>query len=267
MSLLTALELRPAIALPLAAEPVIKLDDLSVRYRAPEERLATFKEYAIRRLQRPLRFTDFYALDGLSLEVCRGEIFGIIGRNGAGKSTLLKVVSRVLAPSSGRVRIRGRVSPLLELGAGFHPELSGRENIFLNGTLLGHSHREIDARLEDILDFAELGRFIDAQLRTYSSGMVARLGFAVATAWQPEILILDEVLAVGDEAFRSKCAARMESFRLAGTTVLLATHDMTTVLSMCSRALWLEQGRPMSLGPAPRVIEDYQQAVAAPGLA
>jgi len=261
MSLLTALDLHTDLRLPQPAEPVIiNLENVSVRYRAPEERLATFKEYAIRRLQRPVRFTDFYALDGLNLEICRGEIFGIIGPNGAGKSTLLKVIARVLAPTTGRVRIRGRVSPLLELGAGFHPELSGRENIFLNGTLLGHSHREIVNRMEDILEFAELGRFIDAQLRTYSSGMVARLGFAVATAWQPEILILDEVLAVGDEQFRSKCAARMEHFRAAGTTVLLATHDMSTVLSMCSRALWLQGGRGLSLGPAPRVIEEYQQA-------
>ncbi len=260
MSSLTARDLHARLATAVEPEPVVRLDHVSVRYRAPEERLGSFKEYAIRKLRRPVHYTDFYALDRVSMQVCPGETFAIIGRNGAGKSTLLKVISRVVSPTAGRLRIRGRVSPLLELGAGFHPELTGRENIFLNGTLLGHSHREIDARFEDILDFAELGRFIDGPLRTYSSGMVARLGFAVATAWQPEILLLDEVLAVGDDRFRSKCQARMASFRLAGTTTLLVTHDMDAVLNMCSRALWLEGGRAVMIGPAPSVVEEYQRS-------
>ncbi len=260
MNSLTASELQTERAAPISAAAMIRLENVSVRYRAPQERVATFKEYAIRRLQRQVRFADFYALSGLNLDVGRGEIFGIIGRNGAGKSTLLKVVSRVIVPTEGRVRIRGRVSPLLELGAGFHPELTGRENVFLNGTLLGHSSREIEARMEDILDFAELGGFIDAPLRTYSSGMVARLGFAVATAWEPEILILDEVLAVGDEAFRLKCQARMAAFRSRGTTTLLVTHDMTTVLSLCERAAWLDHGKLVSLGSARKVVEDYRAA-------
>jgi ABC-type polysaccharide/polyol phosphate transport system ATPase subunit len=260
MNSLTASELQTERKAPISAAAMICLENVSVRYRAPQERVATFKEYAIRRLQRQVRFADFYALSGLNLDVNRGEIFGIIGRNGAGKSTLLKVVSRVIVPTEGRVRIRGRVSPLLELGAGFHPELTGRENVYLNGTLLGHSSREIEARLEDILDFAELGGFIDAPLRTYSSGMVARLGFAVATAWEPEILILDEVLAVGDEAFRLKCQARMDAFRFKGTTTLLVTHDMTTVLSLCERAAWLDHGKIVSLGSAHKVVEDYRAA-------
>jgi ABC-2 type transport system ATP-binding protein/lipopolysaccharide transport system ATP-binding protein len=256
--------LRLDLAPQVDSQPVVWLERVGVRYRAPEERLSTFKEYAIRRLLRPPRYSDFYALQDVSMQVHRGEVFGIIGRNGAGKSTLLKVVSRVLAPSQGRVRVRGRVAPLLELGAGFHPELTGRENVFLNGTLLGHAHREIEARMDDILQFAELGRFVDAALRTYSSGMVARLGFSVATAWQPEILILDEVLAVGDEAFRAKCAMRMENFRLGGTTILLVTHDMGTVLSMCQRALWLERGRVVSTGPAASVVEVYRRSSPTP---
>ncbi len=260
MSSLTARDLHAHLATMVEPEPVVMLDHVSVRYSAPEERLGSFKEYAIRKLRRPVRYTDFYALDDVSMHVCQGETFGIIGLNGAGKSTLLKVISRVVSPTTGRLRLRGRVSPLLELGAGFHPELTGRENIFLNGTLLGHSHRDIDARLEDILDFAELGRFIDGPLRTYSSGMVARLGFAVATAWQPEILLLDEILAVGDEQFRSKCQARMECFRRAGTTTLLVTHDMNTVVSLCSRALWLEGGHVRSFGPAAGVVEEYQRS-------
>ena len=260
MNSLIVPDLRIRVASEVNAEPVVSLENISVRYRAPEERLGTFKEYAIRRLQRPVRFTDFYALDRVTMQVGRGEVFGIIGRNGAGKSTLLKVISRVVSPSAGRLRLHGRVSPLLELGAGFHPELTGRENIFLNGTLLGHSHREIEARVEAILDFAELGRFIEAPLRTYSSGMVARLGFAVATAWQPEILLLDEVLAVGDDHFRAKCRARMDTFHTGGTTTLLVTHDMGTLLEMCSRAVWLERGRVAAVGPAASVVEKYLQS-------
>lgn len=231
-----------------------------MRYYAPEEPVGTFKEYAIRRLQQRVRFKEFYALNHINLDVRPGEVFGIIGRNGAGKSTLLKVVSRVLFPTGGRVYVRGRVSPLLELGAGFHPELTGRENVFLNGTLLGHSIRDLEAHMEAILEFAELGGFIDAPLRTYSSGMVARLGFAVATAWRPEILLVDEVLAVGDEAFKGKCQARIEAFRAGGTTTLLVTHEMRTIESLCTRAAWLDRGKIVSLGAASRVVQDYRAA-------
>ena len=251
----------PAVAaLDLAQAVTIRLQGVIVRYQAPQERLGTFKEYAIRRLQRRVVYSDFFALDAIDLEVLRGEIFGIIGRNGAGKSTLLKVVSRVLVPTAGRVYVRGRVSPLLELGAGFHPELTGRENVMLNGTLLGRSSRDLEARMDDIIDFAELDAFIEAPLRTYSSGMVARLGFAVATAWQPEILLVDEVLAVGDEAFKRKCQARMQAFRLAGTTTLMVTHDMAAIETLCTRAAWLERGRIAALGPAAQVIADYRAA-------
>jgi ABC-type polysaccharide/polyol phosphate transport system ATPase subunit len=240
--------------------PVIILNDICVRYRAPEEVFGTFKEYVIQVLKRNVRYKEFNALDHVDLEVHDGEILGVIGRNGAGKSTLLKVVSRVLIPSGGRVRIRGRISPLLELGAGFHPELTGRENIFVNGTLLGHTRREIEARVPEIIDFAELGAFIDSPLRTYSSGMAARLGFSVATAWKPQILILDEVLSVGDEAFRHKCELRMRQFQEQGTTTLLVTHDSTTVETLCSRALWLEHGKVKALGPSAEVVNLYRKS-------
>lgn len=240
--------------------PVIVLDKVSVRYRAPEQTFRTFKEYAIQLLKRNVRFREFMALNQIDLVVKDGEILGIIGRNGAGKSTLLKVISRVLIPTGGRVRIRGRVSPLLELGAGFHPELTGRENIYLNGTLLGHTHRDIDSRLGEIIEFAELGDFIDAPLRTYSSGMVARLGFSVATTWKPEILILDEVLAVGDEAFRHKCQVRMEKYRDHGTTTLLVTHDSNTVETLCSRAVWMDHGQVKAIGPSKEIVELYRQS-------
>jgi len=177
--------------------------------------------------------------------------------NGAGKSTLLKVVARVLNPSSGRLWVDGAVSPLLELGAGFHSELTGRENIFLNAALLGHSRREIKSALPAILSFAEVDSFIDSPLRTYSSGMVARLGFAVATAWRPEILLLDETLAVGDETFRAKCYARMDQFVRDGTTVLLVSHDLAAVHARCNRAAWLEGGKVRLIGAAGEVVAAY----------
>ena len=243
------------------ADPVIRLKNVSVRYRAPQERISTFKEYAILRLARKVNFADFYALKNVNFEVSKGEIFGIIGRNGAGKSTLLKVISRVLVPTEGRLWIRGRVSPLLGLGAGFHPELTGRENIYLNGTLLGHSRREIEEREEEIVEFSELGDFINAPLRSYSSGMIARLGFAVATTWEPEILLLDEVLAVGDEAFRRKCQSRMQSFQNnSGTTILIVSHQMSTIEAICNRAAWIEQGNIRVIGSVDNVIKAYRQA-------
>jgi lipopolysaccharide transport system ATP-binding protein len=240
--------------------PVIILDNISVRYRAPEEIIRTFKEYAIQNIRRNLRFRSFDALKNVNLQVEEGEILGIIGRNGAGKSTLLKVISRVLVPTEGRVRIRGKISPLLELGAGFHPELTGRENIFLNGTLLGHSRRDIESRLAEIVDFAELGAFIDSPLRTYSSGMGARLGFAVATSWLPEILILDEVLSVGDEAFRQKCKNRMQDFQDRGTTTLIVTHDSNMVENLCSRAIWMDHGEIKAIGPANEIVALYRHS-------
>jgi len=240
--------------------PVIILDNICVRYRAPEAKFGTFKEYAIQLLKRNVKFREFNALNNINLQVNEGEILGIIGRNGAGKSTLLKVISRVLIPTEGRVRIRGKVSPLLELGAGFHPELTGLENIFLNGTLLGHTRREIESRLAEIIEFAELSSFIDSPLRTYSSGMVARLGFSVSTTWQPEILILDEILSVGDEAFRNKCKVRMAKYRDAGTTQLLVTHDSSTVETLCARAVWLDHGEIKAIGPANEVVNMYRQS-------
>ena len=242
-----------------STETVIRLDNVSVRYRLPEERIGTFKEYMIRLLQNRMRYNSFLALNGVNINVQKGEIFGIVGRNGAGKSTLLKVISRVLVPTEGRVWIKGRVSPLLELGAGFHPELTGRENVYLNGTLLGHSRREIESHMEEITSFAELGAFIDAPLRTYSSGMVARLGFAVATTWKPEILILDEVLSVGDETFQLKCQERMESFRKDQVTSLLVTHNMTTVEALCNRAALIDHGIVKAVGTPEEIINKYRQ--------
>jgi ABC-type polysaccharide/polyol phosphate transport system ATPase subunit len=238
-------------------DSAIFLNGVSVSYRMPNERVATLKEYMIRLIQGKVRYHSFLALNSVSLAVKKGEIFGILGRNGAGKSTLLKVISRVLIPTQGRVWVNGIVSPLLELGGGFHPELTGMENILLNATLLGHSRKEIKKKIPEILEFAEIGDFIEAPLRTYSSGMIARLGFSVATAWLPDILILDEVLSVGDAAFALKCTERMRSFRKSGATVLLVSHSVDTVRTICQRALLLEHGKILEIGPAKEVSEKY----------
>ncbi len=237
---------------------VIRLDAVSVRYRVPEERFGTFKEYIIRRIQGKVNHRDFWALHDVSLEVMKGEVFGIVGINGAGKSTMLKVISRVLRPTRGRVWIRGNLAPLLELGAAFHHELTGRENVFLNAALLGHSQKDVEEKFQNIIEFADIGSFIDAPLRTYSTGMVARLGFAVATAWEPDILVLDEVLAVGDEAFQAKCHERIHSFRNNGVTVLLVSHNTQVVRSICQRAAWIDHGVIQAIGRPDEIVAQYK---------
>jgi len=239
------------------AEPALRLERVSVRYRVPHERIASLKEFAIRWLRRRVRYRDFWALSEVDLEVGRGEVFGLIGANGAGKSTLLKVVARVLRPTRGRVRVWGRVAPLLELGAGFDMELTGRENVFLNGTILGFSRADLAARFDRIVDYAGLAEFVDAPMRTYSSGMVARLGFAVATDVAPEVLLVDEVLAVGDAEFQRRSVERIEAFRDRGTTILLVTHNLDAVRAMCTRAAWLQRGRVVAVGGAAETVGRY----------
>ena len=242
-----------------SSEQAIHLEEVSVRYRVPSERIGTFKEYMIRFLKRQLQMRTFWALNGVSLEVYRGEVFGLIGNNGAGKSTLLKVVARVLRPTKGRVIVRGRVAPLLELGSGFHPELTGKENIFLNGAMLGFSHREMQEKYDQIVDFSELGEFIAAPIRTYSSGMYARLGFSVATSSDPDVLIVDEILGVGDETFQKKCQVRIETFRQRGAAILLVSHNMTSIQTMCQRAAWLDHGVLKTIGAPEQVIGAYRE--------
>ena len=241
---------------------IIQLENVSVSYRLPSERIGTFKEYAIRTLQRKIKIENFWALTDISLTVKKGEVFGLIGNNGAGKSTMLKVISRVLKPTKGRVKVFGKIAPLLELGAGFHPELSGRENVFLNGALLGYSREEMETVFDDIVEFSELGQFINSPIRTYSSGMYARLGFAVATAHMPEILILDEILSVGDEAFQRKCNIRMKSFQQAGATVLMVSHGLDGLESMCDRIAWIDHGKLRKIGAPQDVIGAYREEMA-----
>ncbi|MBN1537125.1 MAG: ABC transporter ATP-binding protein [Anaerolineales bacterium] len=245
----------------LSPKDVIRLEKASVRYRVPQERIGTFKEYFIRRIQGKVKHRSFWALDEVSFGVQRGEVFGLIGQNGAGKSTLLKLIARVLQPSRGRVLVAGKVAPLLEMGAGFHPELTGRENVYLNGAMLGYTRQDMAKKFNQIVDFAELWDFIDAPMRTYSSGMWARLGFAVATDVEADVLIVDEVLAVGDDAFQRKSAERIEAFKEKGVTILLVTHNMSLVKQICQRAAWLDQGKLIDIGSVEVVVDRYLQSV------
>src|SRR5262249_28517273 len=233
--------------------PVIDLRDVSVSYRVPQERVRTFKEHLIRLLRGRVVIEELHALSHVNLQVRRGEAVGIIGRNGAGKTTLMKVIARVLRPTSGRVTVRGVVAPL-ELGPGFDGELTGRENVFLNGAIMGRSRKEMQRRLADIVGFAELEHFIDAPLRTYSTGMVMRLAFSVATDLQPEILLVDEVLSVGDIEFQQKCVARMEEFLRRGATLVLVSHSPQQVSELCRRAVWIHEGRVVMEGSSADVV-------------
>lgn len=236
---------------------VIGIEHASVRYFVPHEKVSTFKEYAIRFIQHRIQHDEFWAIKDVNLQVRRGEIFGLIGANGAGKSTLLKLVARVLQPVEGRVWVKGRIAPLLAMGAGFHMELSGRENIFLNGTMLGYSERSIRERFDAIVEFAELRDFIEAPMRTYSSGMVARLGFAVATDQMPDILIVDEALAVGDTAFQKKSLDRIREYQKSGTTTLYVSHGMGEIEKTCNRAAWLDHGRLRFVGSPKDAVDLY----------
>ena len=242
----------------------IALERVSKVYRryGYQRRFATLKSALLTgSLVRHLRPDEsFRALDDVSLTVAAGATCGIIGRNGSGKSTLLKLVAGITRPTGGQVRVAGRVSALIELGAGFHPEISGRENVFINGVMLGLSRREIGRRFDEIVEFAELEDFIDAPVKTYSSGMYMRLGFAVAVHVDPEVLLVDEVLAVGDAGFRKKSQAAMTQLLGQGGAVMVASHGLRGMAEMCDRVLWLERGRVRDLGPAEAVIEAYGRA-------
>ena len=240
--------------------PAVLIENVSVRYRVPHEQTKSFKHHAIRWLKRQVVYESFWALRSVSLDVAPGEVFGVIGPNGAGKSTLLKLIARVLRPTEGRVRIFGQLAPLLDSAAGFDPELTGRENIYVYSAVLGHRRAATAARLSSIVEFAGLEQFIDAPIRTYSSGMLARLAFSVATAVTPDILIVDEVLSVGDAEFQSRSSERIETFRRSGGTIIMVSHDMDAVTRMCNRAAWLEHGTLKAAGPAADVVTAYGEA-------
>lgn len=240
-------------------EPAVALTGVTVRYRVAAESIFSLKEYAIRKLRGRMDHGELLALRDVSLAVRPGERVGIIGPNGAGKSTLFRVIARVRRPNEGRVVVRGRVAPLLELGLGFHGELTGRENVILHGTLLGRSRAEMKQRMDRIAEFAELEAFLDTPIRKYSTGMVTRLAFAAATDVDPDVLLVDEALAVGDERFRAKCHARMAGFRDRGKTFLLVSHLLDEVRETCTRAVWLAEGRIERDGPAVEVCDAYRE--------
>jgi len=242
----------------------VRFEGVSKRFTLEHDRPRSFKEAFVARLGRgPSRHETLMALDGVSFHLEHGGTLGLVGPNGTGKSTVLKLVARILEPSAGRVLVDGRVAALLELGAGFHPDLSGRENVFLNGSLMGLGRAEMGSRLERIVDFAELERFIDMPVKHYSSGMYMRLGFATAIHVDPDILLIDEVLAVGDQAFRNKCRDRIADLRKAGVTIVLVSHDSGAIRDLCERALWLEDGRAQAYGPTDDVVEAYYASVVA----
>jgi ABC-2 type transport system ATP-binding protein len=237
----------------------ISVQDVSKRFRLYHERPTSLKERLIK--LRRARAEDFWALREVSFDVAEGESIGLIGANGSGKTTLLKIIGGILRPTSGRVTTSGRIAALLELGAGFHPELTGRENVYLNASILGLSKKETDRRFDDIVDFSELEPFIDNQVKHYSSGMFVRLGFAVAVHVDPEILLIDEVLAVGDERFQRKCIARVRGFQKEGRTIVLVTHAVERVREVCDRAVMLDQGRIRAAGEVRPVLREFRSAL------
>lgn len=237
---------------------MIRLEDVSIRYLITYDRVKSLKEYLVQRIQKKVGHEEFWALQGISLSIQMGEVLGIIGQNGAGKSTLLKVISGIVKPTGGQVQINGTVVPMLELGSGFDFDLTGQENIFLNGAILGYSQPFLEEKYDEICSFSELGRFINTPIRNYSSGMLMRLAFSIATVVNPNILIVDEILAVGDAQFQEKSKARMLELMGGGTTVLFVSHSIEQIREMCDRVLWLEQGKVKMIGEPQAVCDAYE---------
>ena len=238
---------------------VVNVSDVSMRFRLTENRATSMKEFVTRKIRNDLKTQDFWALKHISFEVYKGEVLGIIGRNGSGKSTLLKIISGIMKPTEGVVEVAGRVAPMLELGSGFDMDMSGRENIFLNGAILGYSEEFLKEKYDEIVEFSELGMFIDTPIRNYSSGMLARLAFSVATIVVPEILIVDEILSVGDENFQNKSRAKMMELMGGGTTVLFVSHNLDQIRDMCSRVVWIDGGDQKMVGNAKIVCDEYKK--------
>ena len=240
---------------------IIDVQNVSVCYHMANDRIMTLKEFVVRFLSGKLTYADFWALKQISFQVKKGEVLGIIGKNGAGKSTLLKVISGILKPTEGKVVNYGNIVPMLELGSGFDYDLSGQENIFLNGAILGYTEQFLNEKYEEILEFSELHDFIQMPLRNYSSGMVVRLAFAIASVVTPEILIVDEVLSVGDVQFQEKSRARMKEMMSGGTTVLFVSHMTEQIRQMCNRVIWMQHGSVVAYGPAAEVCNMYEECM------
>lgn len=237
----------------------ISIKNVTMEFNMVNDKVNSLKEYFVKVIKKQLRYTKFTALEDISFDIKKGEVWGIVGLNGAGKSTLLKVVSGILKPTCGEVKINGNISPLIELGSGFDMELTARENVYLNGYVLGYTKQYIDEKFEEIIDFAELNDFLNVPIKNFSSGMVARLGFSIATTVNPDILIVDEILSVGDYKFQAKCEERIAKMMSGGTTVIIVSHSMEQIKKLCDHVLWLEKGKVIMSGETEEVCEEYQQ--------
>lgn len=236
---------------------LIDVNDVGMRFRMPTEKIDNMKEYFIKLIKGKLKYRNFHVLDGINLQVRRGESLALIGRNGAGKSTLLRIIAGIIEPTAGFVRTRGNMAPLLKLGAGFDSNATGKENIFLNGAMLGFSKREMQKKYDSIVEFSELKDFMNVPIKNYSSGMLTRLGFSIAVDIHPDILLIDEILAVGDTPFQKKCAEKIDSLRKEGTTFIVVSHSMEQVKRLCQRAVYLKNGKIIQYGTAQEVADRY----------
>ncbi len=241
-------------------ENAVELRDIEMHFNMSKEKLDSLKEYFLRLMQRKLMFEDFVALDKVSFDIPKGDVFGIVGLNGSGKSTLLKIISGILTPTKGSVNTNGTIAPLIELGAGFDMDLTARENIYLNGSVLGYSKKFMDEKFDDIVEFSEMQEFLDTPMKNYSSGMVARIGFAIATVTKPDILIVDEILAVGDFHFQEKCEARINSMINDDTTVIIVSHSIEQIERLCKHCAWIEKGKLKMIGDAQDVCNAYKNS-------
>ena len=238
---------------------MIKVDHVSMQFNLASEKVDSLKEYIIKTIKRQISYNTFWALEDVSFEVKRGEALGLIGLNGSGKSTMLKIIAGVMKPTKGHVEVYGGMAPLIELGAGFDFDLTARENVFLNGAILGHSRKEMESHYNDIVEFSELGPFMDTPVKNFSSGMISRLAFGIATIGTPEVLIVDEVLSVGDFRFQQKCEARIKNMLAAGTTLLFVSHSIGQVKDLCDKVVWLDHGHMKAFGDAETYCDQYAQ--------
>ncbi|BFK19697.1 ABC transporter ATP-binding protein [Mediterraneibacter glycyrrhizinilyticus] len=240
--------------------PIVTVDNVSMKFNLSSEKFDSFKEYVIKSIKRQVSYDAFMALQGVSFEVMRGDSVGLVGLNGSGKSTMLKVIAGVLKPTEGKVVVNGTIAPLIELGAGFDMDLTARENVFLNGALLGYNRARMEEQYPDIVEFSELAEFMDVPVKNFSSGMVSRLAFAIATIGTPDILIVDEVLSVGDFHFQEKCEARIQNMRDHGTTILFVSHSLEQVKKICNKMAWLEKGHLKMFGNTEDICDIYAQS-------
>ncbi len=240
--------------------PIVTVDNVSMKFNLSSEKFDSFKEYVIKSIKRQVSYDAFMALQGVSFEVMRGDSVGLVGLNGSGKSTMLKVIAGVLKPTEGKVAVNGTIAPLIELGAGFDMDLTARENVFLNGALLGYNRARMEEQYPDIVEFSELAEFMDVPVKNFSSGMVSRLAFAIATIGTPDILIVDEVLSVGDFHFQEKCEARIQNMRDHGTTILFVSHSLEQVKKICNKMAWMEKGHLKMFGNTEDLCDIYAQS-------